>query len=269
MIQLQALNALLSTRDYSWLTVNQIDDSYFSDYIDEFNFIQSHIKQFNKVPDPITFGAKFPDFDFIEVNETEKYIVDELYRDKNKRALARTFNKVRELINDGKTDEAISLYTNAASHISTATHVQAINLIEDTSRYDRYIERTQDHGKYHISTGFAELDEAIGGWDRLEELATIVARPGISKSWIGLKTAAAAAQKGLNVGLYSGEMTELKVGYRLDTLLRNVSNSGLMRGNIEIQNQYKVHIDNIRNFVKGNLWVTTPFMIGRTPTVSD
>ena len=269
MIQLQALNRLLADKNHSWLTVNQIDSSYFSDYSDEYEFIVNHIKQFNKVPDSVTFAAKFPDFDFIEVTESEKYIVEELCRDKNKRSLAKIFNQVREYINDGKIDDAITLYTNASSNLSSTTHVEAINLIEDKSRYDKYVERTQDHGKYHITTGFAELDEAIGGWDRLEELATIVARPGVAKSWIALKTAAAAAFQGLNVGMYSGEMTELKVGYRFDTLIGNVSNSGLMRGNVEIQNNYKVHIDNLRKFVKGNLWVTTPFLVGRTPTVSD
>lgn len=269
MIQLQAINSLLSTKNYSWLKINQIDESYFSDYRDEFEFISNHIKEFNKVPDPISFGAKFPDFDFIEVHETEKYIVDELYRDKNKRQLAKVFNQVRDYINDGKVDEAVSLYTNAASNIAKPSYVQAINLVSDTSRYEKYIERTQDHGKYRVTTGFSELDEAIGGWDRLEELATIVARPGVAKSWLGLKTAIAAAQAGLNVGLYSGEMTELKVGYRFDTLVGHVSNSGLMRGNIEVQNDYKVHIDNLANIVKGNLWVTTPYMMDRTPTVSD
>lgn len=269
MIQLQSLNYILTSRNYGWLTVNQIDASYFSDYRDEFNYIKDHIRQFNKTPDPITFGAKFPDFDFIEVRETEKFLIDELYRDKNKRTLARVFNRVRELINEGKIDEATTLYTNAASQVSTATYVEAVNIIEDTTRYDKYIERTQDYGKYRLTTGFAELDEAIGGWDRLEELATIVARPGVSKSWIALKTAAAAAKQGLRVGIYSGEMTELKVGYRLDTLLGGISNSGLTRGNIEIQNSYKLHIDNLKNFVKGELWVTTPLMIGRTPTISD
>ena len=269
MIQLQALNQLLSSRDYSWLIVNQIDETYFSDYAEEYAFIREHIRKFNKTPDPITFGAKFPDFDFIEVKEPEKYIVDELYRDKNKRSLAKTFNKVRELINDGKTDEAVTLYTNAAANISTATHVEAFNLINDTSRYERYVERTQDFGKYYIKTGLDELDEAIGGWDRLEELATIVARPGVGKSFLMLKFAAAAAKMGLCVGIYSGEMTELKVGYRLDTLLGGISNSGLMRGNIEIQNNYKLHIDNLRNFVKGDIWVTTPYLVGRTPVVSD
>lgn len=269
MIQLQALNQLIASKDYSWLTVNQIDETYFSDYRDEFLYIKEHIRQFNKTPDPITFGAKFPDFDFIEVHETDKYIIDELYRDKNKRTLAKIFNKVRELINDGKIDEATALYTNAANQVSKATYVEAVNLVEDTSRYEKYIERTQDYGKYRITTGFAELDEAIGGWDRLEELATIIARPGVAKSWLGLKTAIAAAQHGLNVGIYSGEMTELKVGYRFDTLVGGVSNTSLTRGNVDIQNSYKVHIDNLRKFVKGNVWVTTPFMVGRTPTVSD
>lgn len=269
MIQLQALNYILSSRNYAWVTVNQIDDSYFSDFPDEFNFIKDHVKSFNKTPDPITFGSKFPDFDFIEVKEPEKYIIDELYRDKNKRTLAKIFNRIRDLINDGKIDEATALYVNASNQVSKATYVEAVNLIDDISRYDRYVERTQDYGRYYIRTGLPELDEAIGGWDRLEELATVVARPGVGKSFLTLKFAAAAAQQGFNVGIYSGEMTELKVGYRLDTLLGKVSNSGLMRGNIEIQNSYKVHIDNIRSLVKGNIWVTTPFMVGRTPTVSD
>lgn len=269
MIQLQAINYMLASRNYGWLTVNQIDSTFFSDFINEFNFIKNHIDQFNRLPDPITFGARFPDFDFIEVHESEKYIIDELYRDKNKRTLAKVFNKVRDLINEGKVDEATQLYTNAASNVAQVKYVEAVNIIEDTSRYDRYVERTQDYGKYYIKTGFDELDEAIGGWDRLEELATIVARPGVGKSFLMLKFAASAAKQGLNVGIYSGEMTELKVGYRLDTLFGGVSNSSLMRGNIEIQNSYKLHIDNLRNFVKGNIWITTPFLVGRTPTVSD
>lgn len=269
MIQLQFLNKLLDTRDTSSLQINNIDNSFFSDFNEEYIFIKEHISKFGNVPDKITFANQFPDFDFIEVKETPNYLLDKLYEDKNTRTLANIFNKVRELVNDGKIQEATSLYLHAGEKLNHATHIQATNIITDTSRYDSYIERTQDYGKYRITTGFPELDEAIGGWDRLEELATIVARPGVGKSFLTLKFAAAAAKTGLTVGIYSGEMTELKVGYRLDSLLGGISNMGLMRGNIEIQNSYKLHIDNLRNFVKGDIWVTTPYLIGRTPTVSD
>ena len=93
--------------------------------------------------------------------------------------------------------------------------------------------------KYYVKTGFMELDEVIGGWDRIEELATIVARPGIGKSWVLLKCAIAAVEQGLNVGIYSGEMSEDKMAWRMDTLIGNIPNSKLIRGDISIQADYK------------------------------
>lgn len=269
MIQLQFLNRILDTQDPSIIRINSIDESFFSDFPNEYAFIKAHLDKYDKVPDKITFASKFPQFDFIQVNENDNYLVDELYQDKNARHLARIFNKVRDYINDGKVEDATSLYLTAAESMVSAKHLNAVDILRDKTRYDKYTERSQDFSKYYVKTGFPELDDAIGGWDRLEELATIVARPGIGKSWVLLKTAIAAAQQGLKVGLYSGEMTELKVGYRADTLISHISNRNIMHGNIEVQNAYKLHIDNLGNQIPGELWVTTPAMIGETGTVTD
>lgn len=269
MIQLQMLNRILDSRDASILRVNSIDSSFFSDFPAEFEFIKNHLDTYDKVPDKLTFASKFPQFDFIEVNEDANYLVDELYKDKNARHLAKIFNKVRDYINDGKISEATSLYLNAAESMVSAKHISAVDILRDKTRYDKYLERSEDFSKYYIKTGFDEIDGVIGGWDRLEELATIVARPGVGKSWVLLRTAIAAAKQGLRVGLYSGEMTELKVGYRADTLISHISNRHIMRGNIEVQNAYKLHIDNLGDTISGELWVTTPSMIGNTATVTD
>ena len=269
MIQLQMLNRILDSRDASILRVNSIDSSFFSDFPTEFEFIKNHLDTYDKVPDKLTFASKFPQFDFIEVNEDANYLVDELYKDKNARHLAKIFNKVRDYINDGKISEATSLYLNAAESMVSAKHISAVDILRDKTRYDKYLERSEDFSKYYIKTGFDEIDGVIGGWDRLEELATIVARPGVGKSWVLLRTAIAAAKQGLRVGLYSGEMTELKVGYRADTLISHISNRHIMRGNIEVQNAYKLHIDNLGDTISGELWVTTPSMIGNTATVTD
>ena len=40
------------------------------------------------------------------------------------------------------------------------------------------------------------------------------ARPGVGKTWVMLKSSVAALEQGLRVGVYSGEMSERKVGYR-------------------------------------------------------
>lgn len=269
MIQLQFINWLLQNQDSKILSENRLDETYFSDLLSEYKFIKEHLDKFGVVPDKVTFAGKFPRFDFIEVSESREYLLDALHRDKNKRQLAKVFNGVRELINEDKIDEAVSLFNKSTESISSSKRIQAINLFKDTTRFDRYVDRTQDFFKYYVKTGFDELDAAIGGWDRLEELATIVARPGVGKSWVLLKCAISAAEQGLRVGLYSGEMTPDKVGYRTDTLVGHVSNSGIMRGDVSILTTYKQYIDTMQDRIKGELWVITPSDLGGAATVSD
>lgn len=261
MIQLQVLNKILATQDTSILLVNNLTQDFFSDYKEEYKWIKEHLDEYGNCPDIHSFVDKFPDFDVIQVNETNRYLVDELYQDYNKRKLASVFNRVRDLINQDKIDEAMSVYTNAATDIVQSTHLDCVDIFHDTTRYEDYIDKCTSFDKYYIKTGFKELDDLIGGWDRLEELATIVARPGVGKSWVLHKVALAAAEQGLNVGVYSGEMSENKVGYRIDTLISKISNSAIMRGNDSVQLEYKKHMEQLPNMFKGTIKVLTPAMI--------
>ncbi len=258
MIQLQFLNKILDSRDPSLILVNNLDESFFSDYKEEYKYIKEHLDKYNNIPDKATFINQFPDFDIIQVNESTNYLVDELFLDKQKRFLANTFNKVRELLTNDKTEEAINLYTSAANVAIKAKHMQCTDLIKDTSRYDAYVERCNDFSKYYVKTGFKELDDVIGGWDREEELATLVARPGVGKTWCLLRSALASLEQGLNVGIYSGEMSARKVGYRFDTLASHISNYGITKGVDGLQNVYKTYIDNLSSKYKGSFKVLTP-----------
>lgn len=268
MIQLQFLNKVLQCHDASLLVTNNLTQEYFSDYQEEFNFIQQHLRKYGTVPDEVTFLTKFPEFDIIKVEESDSYLIDALFEDRNKRMLARVFNKVRELLNVGKVEEAMNAYMAASSDVVKATHLEAVDILSDTSRYDAYIERTEDYNKYYVKTGIKELDDIIGGWDRKEELALIAARTNVGKSWMLLKVAIAAAEQGLKVGLYSGEMTENKVGYRIDTLISHISNGKLIHGDASIQNDYKRYLENLSTKVSGSIKVLTPKMIGTTPGVT-
>lgn len=266
--QLQCLNYILQKNDPTIITLNNLNEDYFSEYKDEFNFIKNHIDQYDQVPDLSTFVDKFNHFELIECNENPSYIVSELYKDKNTRYMASTFNKIKDLLEKGKVDEAMNVYHNSYEGLSTGVNLNSVDITKDTSRYNDYIERLNDFGKYYISTGFIELDKIIGGWDREEELATIVARTNYGKSWILLKCAASAVEQGLNVGLYSGEMSERKVGYRFDTLVGHLSNGGLIHGNDSIKNEYKRYIDSLPTRFKGSLKVLTPKMINGPAGVS-
>ena len=261
MIQLQMINYILDTKNSSVIFDNNLDDKFFSDYKEEYNYIKSHLDTYGQVPDKETFLAKFKDFDLIKVNEPPKFLVDELYKDYNQRFLAKNFNEIRELLLAGKTDEAMKFYINSSNSAVKANHIECVDILRDTSRYNDYIERGNDFNKYYVKTGFHELDNFIGGWDRQEELATIVARSNVGKSWVLLKCALAAVEQGLKVGLYSGEMSERKVGYRLDTLISHISNSGIIKGYRDYQNVYKEYIDSLPNKYSGSLKVLTPTMI--------
>ena len=82
-------------------------------------------------------------------------------------------------------------------------------------------------------------------------------------TWLLLKTAVAAATAGLNVGLYSGEMSINKVGYRVDTLISNISNSAMTHGNRSIEVEYQHYINSLKEGkIKGSLKVLTPEMVG-------
>lgn len=267
-VQCQALNKLLDTGDKSFLTSNNLTPDFFSDYPDEYQFIKNHIDQYGRVPDKATFISEFPQFDVVVVNEPDNYLIDQLYEDKNRRTLAKIFNKVRDLLNSGKTDEAAKLYTSAADQLVKAQHIQSVDLFHDTSRYKTYAEKINNFDKYYVSTGFKELDEVIGGWDRQEELATIVARPGVGKSQTAIKVAVSAAEQGLTVGMYSGEMSETKVGYRVDTFISHISNTKITKGNGDVQVEYKKYLEDLPNMFKGTIKVLTPAMVGGPVGVS-
>ena len=268
MIQNQFINKLLASKDSTLITLNNLTDEFFSDYKDEFNYIKNHLQRYGNIPDEATFLSVFPDFDIIPVNESEKYLLDSLYDDRNKRLLAKTFNKVREALNDGDTEKAMRIYNESSEMLLQAKHLEAVDIYKDLSRYDSYVERSTDFTKYYVKTGFPELDEVIGGWDRKEELATIVARPNVGKSFVLFKVALAAAEQGLTVGIYSGEMSETKVGYRLDTIMSHISNTKIIHGNTNIQVEYKKFLEGIQGKLKGKILVLTPSMINGTAGVN-
>ena len=261
MVQEQILNYILDTKDSSLIILNRLDDSFFPNYKNEWSYINNHFNTYGVIPDKESFLNSFPDFDLIKVNEPLQYLVDELYKEHQSTKLASTFNKVRKLLLDNKIEDAVDLYKKAYEDLSANVPLTSVDILKDTSRYDAYIERLTSFDKYYVRTGLPELDSIIGGWDREEELATIVARTNVGKSWLLLKFAVAAAEQGLNVGVYSGEMSEKKVGYRIDTLIQHISNGALIHGGSNIQNDYKTYIENLPSRFKGSIKVLTPNMV--------
>lgn len=267
MVSLQILNVVLQSHDYSIIENNQLTEDYFIDYKDEYEYITEHYKTYGNVPDKTTFLTKFPEFDFIEVTETEHYLVDTIREENLYYRSVPIVQKIAELL---KTDAnaATEYMINSMKELQPNYGIRGTDIVaEANKRYDAFLDRRDNQDNWFFTSGFPELDEIIHGIQRREELFVIFARTNQGKSWILEKICTHVWEIGFKVGYISPEMGELSVGYRFDTLYRNFKNSDLMWGNKEFDvDEYKEYIDELKT--KKGFIVTTPSEMGNKITVS-
>ena len=276
MIELQVLNYVLETGDASLITANNLKAEYFIEYSAAFTFIKNYIEKYGKAPTKETFLEMFNiDFTGSSALDNPGYLIDKLIENYRYSSMVSTLTKVSDSIKKGDVNGAYKLYVNGVESLGSEIAITGTNLFSDFSRFDDYVNKTVNIDKYYISTGFKELDDIMFGIDRREELGVIMARTNMGKSYITLKMAIEAAKKGLRVGLYSGEMTSGKVGYRMDTLISGVEadkyklNCGyLMHGNTFIKDDYKRYFNDLKEkYPDSFLLVFTPADAGGSVTV--
>lgn len=263
--QLQILNKVLETGDYSLISLNNLTVDYFYDFKAEFNYIKTHYSMYHKVPDKLTFLEAFPNFEVVKVTEPDNFLLTQLYNDYNTGYVISLLNDAKHMIENGKTDTLVTHIQQAMGNLHVGPAMTCTNLWKDTKRYDHYVER-QIHGYY--KSGFEALDKILGGIDPENENMVITARPGLGKTYILLSMGVALAKQGLTVGIYEGEMTSDKVGYRIDTIRGHISNTDLNRGNQYSRKQYESYLEEIANDTTyGDLKVITPNDVGGPVTV--
>lgn len=230
MIELQVLSKILKEGNTSLLTLNNITEEYFITYPDEYAFIMNHVREYGNVPDKETFLAKFSNFTIVDVLESDKYLVDTFNEEYLYYLTVPVINKLADIIQtDSKA--AVEYLQSKLPSLMHHNAVLGVDIISNAQeRLNAWQERKQNVDKFCIPTGFMELDEITGGWQRGEEFAVIFARTGQGKSWLLIKTLEHAWKIGKRVGLVEPEMSAITAGYRFDTLSCNVSNYALTRG---------------------------------------
>lgn len=270
MIELQVLNYIFKVNSFNIITSNGITEDYFTTYKEHFNFLKEFYDRYKQLPSKETFQGKFNDnFDWLNVQDPEEYLVEKLVEAKLYRGLVVDFNKIGGLLKDEKSDKAVELMSSISQKYLKTRSGKCVDLIGDANlRYEGYIEKVNNPKQSFASTGIKELDQIIGGWDLKNESAIIGARTGFGKSWWLTYFALQAAKQGFRVGYYSGEMDSDLIGYRLDTFLGGISNGALTHGNSIVQNDYANYIESINKIVPGHLYCITPDDLGGMATVS-
>ena len=254
MVELQIINKLLKERSIKLITLNNLTEEYFNVYKPEYEFITAHHKKFGKVPDRETFAAKFVNFEFFDVSESDAYLLDTIREERQYYQTVPLINEVAEILLVDAPAAVEMLLTELPKIAHTASAV-AVDLIGSCSdRFNEYIHMKENASSSIIKTGFVELDEYLFGWRAGEDLITLVARLNEGKSWVLTKFMHAAWQQGKRVCFYSGEMSANMVGYRFDTLESGLSNKGMMEGDPA---QCAEYLDYIKSLEKHDV----PFMV--------
>lgn len=268
MVALQILSKCLATRDISIIDDNLLTVEYFTGYNDEYNFIVSHFKEYGQVPDKATFLSKFPDIDLVEVQESDRYLVDTIREEYLYYKSVPVVQKVAELL---KTDAnaAAEYMVTALKDLQPNYRLGGIDIVANADeRYNQFIERRENQTQWFFTSGFEELDDLIHGIQREEELFVIFARTNQGKSWVLEKMCTHVWQLGFNVGYISPEMGASNIGYRFDTLYKNFSNKGLMWGKDEVDiDEYRDYLDNLKA-IKNKFIVATPNDFDKKITVT-
>ena len=266
MVTAQILSKVINTGDDSILTDNMLTVDYFLGYEEEYTFIDEHKEKYGNIPDKETFLAKFPNFEILDVNESDRYLVDTIREEYNYAQsvpVAQTFAKLLQ----SDANEAIEYLQNQAKTLRPNYSVVDVDIIhESESRHAEILRHRDDPKSWCFESGFPELDDILDGIHRKEEFIAIVARLGQGKSFVLLKMCAHVWKLGFNVGFISPEMSADSVGLRFDTILKNYANKDLVKGRHDDE-EYTRYLNELKQS-KNKFKIATPDGFDKEITVS-
>lgn len=266
----QFINYLLEYDNLSIVYENNIDSTFFPGYEIEFNFIIEHYNKTKlldgkaRVPDKIEFAYQFPDFPLFAPQDTPQTLYRSLLEQKCYSLYVQTLQEGAEKSKESSFEaiEFTKQKLDELNKFANNTIGAGKDLIKQAGeRLDDYIKRIEVHGLIGIKTGDEAMDKNLHGW-LPEDFIVIIARTNEGKSWLLQRYLIQACMQGKKVGLYSGEMGHLLLGYRFDTLYQHFGNMQLIGGDpnlgssevpevgIKTMNEYRKYIDAL---LKGDL----------------
>lgn len=261
----QFINKVLLSKNINMIIDNAITSEYMIGYETEFNSIISHYKQYKVVMDKETFIDKFPNWKFIDVREPDVALIDRLREEHLYTETVQVIQQSANLLTTNA-NEAVSYLLQTAKTLTPAYSITGIDIAHhNQSRLDSW--KAKHNGEiWSVASGFPELDKLTYGWLKGEELIVLLARSGVGKSQILVKTAVTAWQNGETVGFISPEMSANSIGYRFDTVVGSFSNTALITGT-EVEG-YEDYLKNVTKISEKEFNVAIPNDFGDTITVS-
>jgi len=246
MIELQFINKVLEEQALTLARQNDVDLNHFKSYKNEYKYILDHYDKYGNVPDEATFLDKFEDFELIQIEESNRYLVEELKEQYLFRKMCKSIKKLTKLAEKDSWEAYTFLKQKIEEFNEIGTYYEGEDLVQDANKRLEEFKQRQKGMKTGIGTGIEELDRITNGWQE-EDLVTIIARTSQGKTWLLLFFLVQAWKQGKKVLMFNGELPSSVIGYRFDTLYKNFSNTKLSRGDEEVEKDYKEYIEQLKN----------------------
>lgn len=185
---------------------------------DEYEYICEHYKKYGNVPDSESFISQFEEFEIVDVKESDDYLTELLESYILYYEWVRT--GVNELGSQIATDplEAIEAWDKVSERMHKVVDDKFSPEEPYTAFSDLLKSSIKKDNEVKIDTGFNEIDNDLGGLRKGNEVAIIVARTGVGKSWYLQKMALSAYMDNHlegNVAIISPEMDPCDVAARM------------------------------------------------------
>lgn len=221
------LSLIASNRDLMALCSGIIQPSYFDPSLKKtVKFMMDYFQQYKDVPKIQTIraetGTVLEDAGKIERSDV-KYVATEVEQFCQHRGAAEALVKGAGLLEKGEYGKILELFKQAVS-IGLAKD-SGIDYFKDPKER---LEKTLVN-EARISTGWPELDEAIGGGLGRQELVIFAANSGGGKSMTMLNLGHNLLRRKLNGVYISLEMAEGVVSKRLDSMISHIAQENLLK----------------------------------------
>lgn len=198
-------------------------DHFVDDYVKVWKYLLRMKRQHDSVPTADSLLVRFPELELPRVRRNELPML--LHNIKQRKKFIDLMIALNEIagsdIDFENVDDAIQELQGRINTIafsqSQSTHMRSL-FSKDTQEYMlKEIKGRKEQVTVGIPTGLNRFDRENGGLQP-QKMATIIARPGVGKSWLDLIFVANAVISGRSVVLYPLEMTLFETAARLYTL---------------------------------------------------
>lgn len=256
--ELQLLNRVLDEKNWGIITENNLTEQHFPTMKNVYNYIETFRRDNGVTPTADTVLSQFDEFELIEQESIES-VVKDLREDLLHRRALPVLQEVAQMIGDKRSEEALHHLKSESIRLlrQNATVNRGYSYTQMASqRRDKYneIHGKFDNGIIGVTTGFAPLDEAVGGLisgDEESDYFLVFAPSNMGKTLISsfmLSQAWAGTPEMTYPAYFALEQREHEIARNWDNIFASISSKAIQRGTLtgEQRDRYVQYLDELQ-----------------------